>query len=1033
MEYYYESRIEKETYSFERSDVSSNESVPWTHCLPAVEPFLQKEGQKKDDAQPVKHASQLAGLLLLSVPLLLPCRTRLVGKHSSMLAEKRNTLFRSSVEKRETRKISMTRAGSVQRAVAQIKTKLEQDTSTSNYADFKRNRSSGSFKRDSLHSSGKTCCDGRVVKALDLKSNGIFPRSSPFLSQSVEETQSSPLDVSLNTDEYEIIEVKSAVFQPKEILRIVDDFDVISGSEVKMESFDQPDSGRPKKLLKKPGQPKTEGIIRDMLSQICRGQRLTSVQITLEILCGIHRSIANNPGVDKYYRIYTKGKNFEMYVWNSDICRKFLKHIGWEVCGSFIVLSKSVRVQEPLKFIDEAKSDVEQLLRNRSKSNTGEASLQLAESAIYSVPNGGSKPVNKEGRDSIDGLSAPHSADDLPDGIKQTINCAGFAHQAGIANVAHLADSSDRETIDSDSLEDQVESSEGYIGDEEYLIVDFAKEKIHLLNEGSGKALKKMEDEVYGKDGRRRKRRSFGSKEGKGIEDTVLETRVPVRRRLQERGASYDLGQHEPVADSKLQPTISKKNAGGTEEKSSEVVYDEGGRRRRAKVSDHRPNNYEKSTVSFTKTDIPETDDSYGERGRRKRDRHATEKQPPSTKPAFRGSQVPSVSRGTLDTATTHSKAKDNESKRLTDREKKACEMDQTDLSENRLLCPNELIKDDESSQEKAKTDPVFSRLEVLRRESDSSGSDSGKKKKLVLKRGSMRRKKQQESEQNSNSGSSETDNKSNSNSCKQDNKDNSMNKIMKEDKIQGDSDETLHEAPASKPTLKVSDFSKVSLQENDNKISKESEKVEAPSEITGKSGIKEIIARLNETKLNNEKDVVKEGSVVSNDSTSVISTEIGDDKALNGLGGHDKERKKEKKRKLVLKVKRKKAKSDEDSDKTTPAPPVETRDPKPGVNKEPVREKAKEGSVSKENGIRKIGVENKMEKSVSQQIVKNNLESSKVGKVEVEKNDFVKKIENGEDKVAKEGQETVNENENDSSHPKKKKFVLKRKKKATS
>ena len=678
-------------------------------------------------------------------------------------------------------------------------------------------------------------------------------------------------------------------------------------------------------------------------------------------------------------------------------------------------------------------SDVEQLLRNRSKSNTGEASLQFAESATYSVPNGGSKPVNKEVRDSIDGLRAPYSPDDLPDGIEQTINCAGFADQAGIENVANLADSSGRETIDSDSLEDQVESSEGYIGDEEYLIVDFAKEKTHLLNERSGKALKKMDDEVYGKDGRRRKRRSFGSKEGKGIEETVLETRVPLRRRLKERGASYDLGQHEPGAHSKLQTTISKKNAGETEEKSSEVVYDEEGRRRRAKVSDHRPNNYEKSTFSTTKTDIPEPDDSYGERGRRKRDRLSTEKQPPSTKPALGGSRVHSVSRGTLDTATTHSKSKDNESKRLTDREKKACEMDQTDLSENRLLCPNELIKDDASSQEKEKIDPVFSRLEILRRESDSSGSDSGKKKKLVLKRGSMRRKKQQESEQNSNSSSSGTDIKSNSNSCKQDNKDNSMNKIMKENKIQGHSDETLHEAPASKPTSKVSNFSKVLLHENDNKISKESEKVEASTEITGKSGIQEIIARLNETKLNNEKDVVKEGSMVSNDSTSVISTKIGDDKTLNGLGGHDREPKKDKKRKLVLKVKRKKAKSDEDSDKTTPAPPVESRDPKPGVNKEPVEEKTKEVSACKENVIRENGVGNKMEKSVNKQIVKSNLESSKLGKVKIEKNDFVKKIENGEDKDSKEEQKTVNENENDSSHPKKKKFVLKRKKKAAS
>ena len=83
------------------------DNVPWNHHLPAVEPLLPPENNKENGEHSVKHASQLAGLVLLAVPLLLPCRVRLVGKHSSMLAEKRNTLLRSSTEKKETRKVKL--------------------------------------------------------------------------------------------------------------------------------------------------------------------------------------------------------------------------------------------------------------------------------------------------------------------------------------------------------------------------------------------------------------------------------------------------------------------------------------------------------------------------------------------------------------------------------------------------------------------------------------------------------------------------------------------------------------------------------------------------------------------------------------------------------------------------------------------------------------------------------------------------------------------------------------------------------------
>ena len=73
--------------------------------MPVVQPLLQHDSQSRDGTYTLEEASQFAGLLLLAVPLLLPCRVRLVGKPSNMLTQKRNTLLRSSTEKRETRKV----------------------------------------------------------------------------------------------------------------------------------------------------------------------------------------------------------------------------------------------------------------------------------------------------------------------------------------------------------------------------------------------------------------------------------------------------------------------------------------------------------------------------------------------------------------------------------------------------------------------------------------------------------------------------------------------------------------------------------------------------------------------------------------------------------------------------------------------------------------------------------------------------------------------------------------------------------------
>ena len=45
------------------------DEAPWKHCLPAVEPLLPDEKEGTDPPHSVENASQVAGLLLLAVPL----------------------------------------------------------------------------------------------------------------------------------------------------------------------------------------------------------------------------------------------------------------------------------------------------------------------------------------------------------------------------------------------------------------------------------------------------------------------------------------------------------------------------------------------------------------------------------------------------------------------------------------------------------------------------------------------------------------------------------------------------------------------------------------------------------------------------------------------------------------------------------------------------------------------------------------------------------------------------------------------------
>ncbi len=79
--------------------------------------------------------------------------------------------------------------------------------------------------------------------------------------------------------------------------------------------------------------------------------------------------------------------------------------------------------------------------------------------------------------------------------------------------LSQLDDSIDEKNWESvDDEEDDVESSERFIGEEEYLIVDFAKSQTEdISKKASGVKLKRsrhvMAEDAYGKDGRRRRRR----------------------------------------------------------------------------------------------------------------------------------------------------------------------------------------------------------------------------------------------------------------------------------------------------------------------------------------------------------------------------------------------------------------------------------------------------------------------------------------------------------------------------------------------
>eukprot|EP00794_Sanderia_malayensis_P015645 gene15645-17224_t len=194
-------------------------NVAWKHCLPAVEPLLtddnkdggQEEGAVVESLNSLKNASQLAGLLLLAVPLLLPCSAdntltiNTGNKPRNMFAEKKNAFSRTSTEKMETKKISIKRAGSVQKAVQNWNKSKQEDAPTQDFNDFKRNRSSGSLKKDGSFAGQRWSFHGRPSEDM---------QRPPSLHNPV------------NMDDYEIIEMKGGGnLQPKEVidLNVIDE------------------------------------------------------------------------------------------------------------------------------------------------------------------------------------------------------------------------------------------------------------------------------------------------------------------------------------------------------------------------------------------------------------------------------------------------------------------------------------------------------------------------------------------------------------------------------------------------------------------------------------------------------------------------------------------------------------------------------------------------------------------------------------------------------------------------------------------
>ena len=430
----------------------------------------------------------------------------------------------------------------------------------------------------------------------------------------------------------------------------------------------------------------------------------------------------------------------------------------------------------------------------------------------------------------------------------------------------------------SSPCEDALESSEGYIGDETYLIVDFA------VSKGKGKptsTAKGMEDAVYGKDGRRRRRRKYEGNDEQQSTDIIQDERVPLRQRLRQGRGENGLDSGGEKNNVNKNNTVELTARHDEEKIAPDDLYDERGRRRR--------NRREKSSNNnITKDDPPVCEDSTRGTGRN----HHT-------------------ARETTTTLTNATNQPVGQSRDMLDRSK----TDQhTACVKDKYLSPiTAAMAEDDIPQDSSSNSSIFSRLEELRQESsDSSTSDSSKKKKLVLKRGSMRRKKLLEEDEGADAretsksevvsdvkiisgvttdcSTTENVNEEKSESCKQ-------SEVRIEPKV------------SARMELISNTFSTDgSYKNSSNNEEKQQESID--SAISVKSRIANLMENMNKTDSRTRKDVNDHECVVNG--TMINRTELDrddvkrvqDTKADEGARGKPQG---EKKRKLVLKVKRKK------------------------------------------------------------------------------------------------------------------------------
>ena len=580
--------------------------------------------------------------------------------------------------------------------------------------------------------------------------------------------------------------------------------------------------------------------------------------------------------------------------------------------------------------------DVEQLLRNRSNSSKKGPSIETRTAGTANGDSTGFIYNNKDSQNNKGKLSLAHES------TSGSQNGLSNARGVGREGLDQLIDSLDETYVDpSSGEEEQLESSEGYIGDEEYLIVDFAKgntSKGSLGGSNSGAAI--MDDEVYNKDGRRRRRKTLEERDKKKITEDVQPERLSLRRRLKDRqqgvtGGGADGGERERQEKGSNQRREPRKNVIDQEEEDS---YDETSRRRRRR--------------------------SAGREGTR----------PPANDSSSRRSEESRAS----ETTATLSKATTSESDSRPNKETKSRVMDQVHLSENRPLDADGSTEVDGSDEENSKGVGLFSRLEALRRENDSSGSETGKKKKLVLKRGSMRRKRLQEE-----NAKSESENDSDNSKQKVDeNKTKKEVTVAKESSIDSKNrdiidskiinvedvcvTESVVDAPNVAPGFEQTKNSGYLQKEVQVQGTVKGSKVQ---QFSVSSACKDSQMTDLATGLGNL-DVVDEREVVSVDIGHTESNMTEHKECAKNVdlqpedNGKEIEVKKEKKRKLVLKVKRKKNKksavNNELNDKVAEAP-VMSRDKDPRVH-----------SIKKngeDNDNREVQVQQNGEKTVGEPI----------------------------------------------------------------